>query len=208
MVKQHKAFTLIELIFAIVIIGITVLSLPMISQTTGKATEKNLAQEAIVLASSELKKVISGKWDEHSKNSDAEDKEVIVYTSDAEVNTAINNQRTGNIRILYENNTTLRPSVSGLDSGEITINDADDIDDYKTNNTVVVSAAGSAAGYKDLYKKTITIDANQSFGTLNNDPNIKKITIEIKNSHGELLTKLYTYSMNIGNASSLFRTLK
>ncbi|WP_366755894.1 type II secretion system protein [Sulfurimonas sp.] len=54
MVIHKYAFTLIELIFAIVIIGISVMSLPMLTQVTSSAIEKNLVQEAIFASVAEI----------------------------------------------------------------------------------------------------------------------------------------------------------
>jgi len=50
-VKSHRGFTLIELIFAIVIIAISVVSLPTMIQVTSSGVEKNIeTQEAIFKA--------------------------------------------------------------------------------------------------------------------------------------------------------------
>jgi len=50
-VKNRLAFTMIELIFAIVIIAITVVSMPMMTQVTSSGASKNLElQEAIYKA--------------------------------------------------------------------------------------------------------------------------------------------------------------
>jgi len=64
-----RAFTLIELIFAIVIIAITVVSLPMMTQVISKGIEKNLLQEAIFAGAAVLNESVSAKWDENSVES-------------------------------------------------------------------------------------------------------------------------------------------
>ncbi|MBN2896094.1 MAG: type II secretion system protein [Campylobacterales bacterium] len=65
---KRLAFTMIELIFAIVIIGITVVSLPMMMQVNTKATDASVGQEFIFAASSILLSAMTSKWDEHSIN--------------------------------------------------------------------------------------------------------------------------------------------
>ena len=45
--SKRFGFTMIELIFAIVIIAISVMSLPMMTQVTNKGLEESLVQEAI-----------------------------------------------------------------------------------------------------------------------------------------------------------------
>ena len=49
--RVRHAFTMIELIFAIVVIGVTLLTIPLMIETNNTAMERNLAQEAIFLAS-------------------------------------------------------------------------------------------------------------------------------------------------------------
>jgi type II secretory pathway pseudopilin PulG len=65
-VRRRSAFTLIELIFSIVIMAITVISLPMIMDVDSRARDKNLAQEAVLAASAKLSQVLTYQWDERS----------------------------------------------------------------------------------------------------------------------------------------------
>jgi len=60
------AFTMIELIFAIVIIAVVVLTIPMMIQANNKALEGNAAQEAIFLVSTVLSEATGLLWDKHS----------------------------------------------------------------------------------------------------------------------------------------------
>jgi prepilin-type N-terminal cleavage/methylation domain-containing protein len=198
--KIKAAFTLIELIFAIVIMSIVVLTLPMISRVVSEGAERSLVQEAILVASGDMFKVISGKFDENSKDDDI-NFEKILYSSDAEV-TDINGSgsRAGNVNIIFDNNTTLRPSVSGLNTGETAGVDEDDVDDYIVTNGDSVTQVGSAAGYKQLYKKDISVTQV----TFNNaaDANAKKVEVVIKDKdNANDLVKMHTYTFNTGSAS-------
>jgi len=65
-VVRRYAFSLIELIFAIVVISIAVISLPMMIQTTSKGIQGNLTQEAIFASSTKLNEIISYPWDDNS----------------------------------------------------------------------------------------------------------------------------------------------
>lgn len=65
MVKHH-AFTMIELIFAIVVISIAVVSLPMMIQVNNKALEGNIKQEAIFATSAKMMQILSFAWDQNS----------------------------------------------------------------------------------------------------------------------------------------------
>ena len=63
---RRAAFTLIELIFAIVIIAISVISLPMMSQTVSEGIDANIVQEAIFASATELNEAVTAHWDENS----------------------------------------------------------------------------------------------------------------------------------------------
>lgn len=197
--KMKAAFTLIELIFAIIIMSIVVLSLPIMSQVISTGAERNLVQEAILVASGDMFKVISGKFDENSKD-DTIAFEKLLYSSDAEV-IAIdgNGSRAGNINIVFDNNTTIRPSVSGLDGLE-TLDNEDDVDDYIITGGDAVTQTGSAAGYKQLYKKDISV-TQVAFNNAG-PTNTKKVEVVIKDSTGATeLVKMHTYTFNTGSAS-------
>jgi len=67
----RAAFTMIELIFAIVIISITALSLPMIMQVTQNNAERAISQESVYAAASVMLDVLSHPWDENAINPNA-----------------------------------------------------------------------------------------------------------------------------------------
>lgn len=69
MVRRH-AFTLIEVLLALIIIGITVLTVPMIIQVNAKSTEGSLEQEAVFNASAKLLQTLSFPWDENATNAE------------------------------------------------------------------------------------------------------------------------------------------
>lgn len=197
--KIRAAFTLIELIFAIVVMSIVVLSLPMMSQVISSGIEKNLVQEAVLVTSGDILKTISGKFDENSRTDD-ENYEKILYSSDAEV-IAIdgNGSRAGNINIIFDNNTALRPALSGLDGVE-TVDNEDDVDDYSITDGNAVTESGSGAGYKQLYKKSIIITQKTFNGV--NDANAKKVEVTFKNEDATVeLVKMHTYTFNTGSVS-------
>lgn len=62
----RKAFTLIELIFAIVLIAVVMLTIPTMIQVNNKALEGNAAQEAIFLVSAVLSEATTLLWDANS----------------------------------------------------------------------------------------------------------------------------------------------
>lgn len=75
---RRNAFTLIELIFAIVIVAITVLSVPVMLQINSRGVQANVDQEAVFAASAKLMQTLSYPWDEYSSTVD----EITGYVSD------------------------------------------------------------------------------------------------------------------------------
>jgi hypothetical protein len=63
---------MIEMIFAIVIIGITVAGVSQIMTRSGGTVEGALSQEAVFLASMESAKIFSHRWDPNSKDPSSE----------------------------------------------------------------------------------------------------------------------------------------
>ncbi len=63
---MRSAFTMIELIFAIVVIAVVMLTIPMMLQVNSKALEGNVAQEAIFLVSAVLSETTTLLWDDKS----------------------------------------------------------------------------------------------------------------------------------------------
>ncbi len=216
MVRRY-AFTMIELIFAIVVISIAVISLPMMIQTSTKGIENNLVQEAIFASSAKLNEIISYPWDENSIPNGSTFSEVI-WTNANDCNSSTK-LRPGHImeqqhrRCLDSNFSVIQPTAAAALGMEANDNNVyDDIDDFNGVSTAMFidnSGAGvitSAQGYKNNY----TMDVNVSyaaFGTITAaNKNMKKIIITIKNSDNNVTTKLTTYSANIGEADYLKRS--
>ena len=196
---SKSAFSMIELIFAIVIIGVSVISLPMMTQVTSKAIEENLVQEAVFAASTELNQIVSYYWDENSvDNSDSLSK--VIDNSDCNDTTRL---RVGHInqplhRRCLDSNATNPSLTLGSDGG-----DRDDIDDnIVSNEAIFIAESGnvaSAEGYKKNYNKTINVEYTNFGVTTAASKNIKKITVTISDTEDNTtITKLSTYSANIG----------
>ncbi|MEN8146912.1 MAG: type II secretion system protein [Campylobacterota bacterium] len=63
---MRSAFTMIELIFAIVILAVVMLTIPLMIQVNNKALEGSAAQEAIFLVSAVLSETTTRVWDTNS----------------------------------------------------------------------------------------------------------------------------------------------
>jgi len=181
------AFTMIELIFAIVIIAIAVLSLPMITRVTSNAMDNNLAQEAIFAGAAELMSATAGYWDENSMQdiNISYLSRVIDISGDCNVTTRL---KPGHIAQPFHRR-CLDSNLTGANNaaGGVVI----DLDDAVKNNALFTNNTTSAAGYKRTYQSSITIDNIT-------DPNIKIITSIISDLDGNEITRLTIHSANIG----------
>jgi len=217
MVKKRTAFSMIELIFAIVVIAIAVMALPMMVQTTGKGIEGNLVQEAIFASAAKLNEITSYPWDENSTE-DGSILSRVIWTSATDCNNSTK-LRSGHIeeqlhrRCLDDNYSIVQPtSPLGMEASDNGVyNDIDDFNDvsaplYINKNGTV----GSAEGYKTPY----TMDVNISYAAFGSDinmtktkKNIKEINITIIDPNTNLtILKVHTYSANIGEIDYYHRS--
>ena len=65
-VHKHSAFSMIELVFAIVIIGVSMLTIPMLMRVDATNQEDSLLQEGIMLTSTKVSQVLTYPWDANS----------------------------------------------------------------------------------------------------------------------------------------------
>lgn len=181
---------MIELIFAIVIIAITVVSLPMMSQINQRGIENNIVQEVIFASSAELVGATAGYWDENSMQ-DANVtnlSRVINISGDCDPTTKL---RPGHINQPYhrrclDNNTTPANNAAGG-----VFYDLDDAEHGAAN--IYTDNTTDAAGYKDTYNSTIDVSPSAT------NANVKVLTVTVTDSDdGHVVTVLRTQSANVG----------
>lgn len=194
MVKR-SAFTLIELVFAIVIIGLTVLSLPMMNRVISQGIEGNLVQEAIFASSAELNEAITAHWDDNSLEDTNGFAKVI---DDATCNDTASSSRyrlkAGHIEQPLHRK-CLSSSATGF--ADASINSTFSLDDMAHDSqNIFINDTTDNTGYKNEYNSTLTVVRPANFNGSND--NIKRVTIQVTDSSGNTITRLNTYSANIG----------
>ena len=221
------AFTMIELIFALVIMGITFISLPLIIVNDSTSVERNLMQEAVFASATKLGQILSYRWDENSVDPDPalEATDVVNTGGDPELNRNADDFRIGHFvqplhRRMTPNGIQRAATAIGPDGGDL-----DDIDDFNAAGTSDLIAATSQRGYKKNYRITTTVSyvsdaaayANSviafAFGTgalAGGTSNLKMVQIDTdqQNAAGAwtpILT-LRSYSANIGETDFYMRT--
>jgi len=224
----RPAVAMIELIFAIVVMGIVMLSVPQLLSTASNSGYVAIQQEGINEASTQMSIMMDYPWDENDTNG-SHTTVLNVTNGDNELDgTGTYQKRRAGTPIhshrLYKSfdGSQFSASVIGLDGIE-TINDVDDIDDF---NGTTVNLNEVAASTKDYIEKsneinivrTITyMDDNATNystgggGTLNYSPtfttatpstNIKRLQVTLTSTSGvDELSKnitLHAFSCNIG----------
>ncbi len=218
---------MIELIFAIVIMGIVMMSAPMLISTAAKSGYVAIQQEAINEAASQVNMIMGYHWDESNTNEDYLPSILIVSSpGDTELNEVnISAEATGRrLGTPNESHRTFiradgqRFSASALqtETGET---EEDDMDDFTgtTKHLVLIPETTLKANYTE----TTTIDINTTisysndsvnynsssitynpFGSAAGNTNIKSITVTLTSSSDvDELDKeitLRAFSCNIG----------
>jgi prepilin-type N-terminal cleavage/methylation domain-containing protein len=227
---MRYAFTMIELIFAIVVIAITVVSLPMMMQVNSKGIEGNIVQEAIFAASTKLMQVTTYPWDENSIDLNSSARAFILNLTNAPASyTASTNiygrspDTSSNFRIGHIHQDTHRRFQRNDDS-----NTTDDVSalgssgrdgiDEQSGTYSFESESPSNTGYKNKYRNIISVSYIQDTGTpyvfsdsgSSTPTNMKliEVSIEAENAAGtwEEITLLRSYAANIGEADYHSRT--
>jgi hypothetical protein len=178
--KMRRAIAMIELIFAIVILGIVLMSAPMLIATATKSSYVALQQEAIASASAEIGMVLTHQWDEGNTDSNRTASILVSLNGNSDLNEATvgvnpTGKRAGTPSSssrrfrdsLGRSVTTTAPAALGPDgpgSG-----DRDDIDDFITGATAALKDEESTSTLiGDVVDKEITVEVNVNY--LNDTP--------------------------------------
>jgi hypothetical protein len=214
-ILHRLAFTMIELIFAIVIIAISVMSLPMMTQVTSAGIERNLVQEAIFASVAEINLATTYIWDENSLIDDDD-----VNATGDDLSRVLNLDAScvpagfaGAIQILrkpghinrrcIDNNLTVRyPDIDYIDA----------IEAVQHPYTPIFIGSASATGYKQEYDSQLIVTNCDIFGAAGcidfgdeaDNINLKEITVTIREENdatNQAVTLLRVYSANIGEVA-------
>jgi len=210
---NKRAFSLVELIFSIVIIGISFLSIPTIMTVISRSTEATVDTKGYYHALAQMGIILSKSWDEN--NVDDWDEANVVYildTDDNNLDTDCNGTKLGlyqdsEYRRQCEENNSSNPNASlsstfgTADDGEISFDDLDDFDggtQTVENFKIDIGVAYVDSNPQDLSTTTteFNIPIGVSSGTTSN---IKEVNVTISNTNNnEVLGTIKYYGFNIG----------
>jgi hypothetical protein len=171
--QKRAGIAMIELIFALVIMGIVLMSAPMLIQQSIKSGNVALQQEAIVAAASQTAIILSMPWDENNNSNSAGIGRILdVDREPFDFDTALNGGPRGHQGVRGERSAFL---ASGLENKAISASNTfgnpddgegtfDDIDDYhnQTTRLILLDAENTTADVGDY------VDVNLTMSTLIN----------------------------------------
>jgi hypothetical protein len=181
-INMSKAIAMVELVFALVIMGIVLMSAPMLISTVSKSINVALQQEGINEAASRLGIILTHEWDENNVNVPCEGTPSILHT-------------TSPVTALEEyNNTQLRIGVpptsnshtydcNGNEYNATAIGSEDgyynDIDDFDGSSALVEVTASGTGGKNYIETDTVQISTTVQYAAdagSNPNYNSKSIT--------------------------------
>jgi len=153
---DRPAVAMVELIFSIVVIGITLMSAPMLMQQASKSGFVAIQQEGINEAASRISMIMDHHWDETNTDDSILDMVLLTNTSVAELNeSTIGGIKTGwrlgtpleSYRNFRDpdgfNRSPTAPSDLGPDDPEVGAGDEDDVDDFGITSLVQVEVSSA-----------------------------------------------------------------
>ena len=221
----RSAFSLIELIFAIVVIGIGLMSMPLITSVNSDSMKENIVQEGIFAVSTQVVEYSSFSWDENSRGHAGSTYSSVldVATGDSDfrcMSDGINpdEYRVGHVQSSANHRRCY--SVGDADRSETPLGieaggNADIDDAVGAAGTPFAGDVTSTRGYKYKYQAALAVKyVSDTFargnvvmlgtGAAGKNTNLKLIEISLTYQNPEdttqwlPITTLRTYSANIG----------
>ena len=171
---MRKGIAMIELIFAIVIMGLVLLSAPMMISTAAKSGYVALQQESIAAVSSEIGMILTHHWDEGDTN---ETKSAPILTTDG--NTGLNAIPVGGIdtgrragTVAAAQARSFFTTLGGTEPASTVLGndgDVDDIDDFiSVPKTALSDIDPTTTSEGDYVDTNITLQTSVSY--ISDDP--------------------------------------
>jgi len=158
---MRNAIAMVELIFAIVIMGIVLMSAPLLVSTASKSGYVAIQQENINEAASQVNMILGHSWDE--ENTDDSVRAVILETTNGDANLNEVNATNGPItiksgrragtpatsyrRFTKSDGSRASASAIGGDVGDVSEDDMDDFDGTTTNLVNIQNVVNRSEDY-------------------------------------------------------------
>jgi len=227
---MKKAMSMIELVFAIVIMGIVVMSLPLVLTQVQNSNSFALRQEVILSIKSKLSYILAYQWDQNTYDTTADIERVLNIPASADTDTDFNTtttRRKGHVvadgRRRLGDDLTIIPTVKADFGATKDANPNDDVDDYDGNSeTKAITALDDF-----IFNVTLNTSVNYLRDTLligdyqtsneitftfnpdnitNHSTNIKMISVTATANGIENPMSMYAFSSNIGQSKVAKKT--
>lgn len=211
----RSAMSMIELVVAIVVMGIVVMSLPLILTQVQNNNAFAMQQEAILAAKTKIVDVLTYEWDENSYNTAAQRSYVLDTASNPGLSRVVGTtRRVGHVnaenrRKLFDTAITPTDIANlGRDGGDL-----DDIDDFSGGKTVITATLEGAGTLDYVFDLNMTSTVTYSIDdttlqvfifnpdNANAITNIKTISVQVTGANQNIT--LYAFTCNIGEATPL-----
>lgn len=180
----------------------------MMNQAISKGIDSNLLQEAIFAAATELNEVTTTQWDEASidTNTSTTISQVINLDGTCENN---NSKERYRLKVGHILEPLHRKCLNNLTQAELDSNTTaavDAVEDKAHGYTnIFLNLTPGQEGYKQNFTSSLTVNYDPIFdGAVR--PNMKIITITVKDEKNNIVTSLFTYVANIGGIDYYKRT--
>lgn len=207
---NRKAIAMIELIFAIVVMGFAMLAIPNITAQSAKSTQSAINQEAVAATAAQMQNILSMQWDD--ANTGASGMPILSTGAGGAVVRAGASGGSGlpeGRRVVDNSNNTLNASPSSLAKV-----DNDDMGDYNGINTTLqlfdIKTTQDYADQRLNLRSNVIYIANPGVLPYNFNPNaaaaagttdIKMISVTLSSTEQSQANKnirLNGFSCNIG----------
>jgi len=175
--RLRTGIAMIELIFAIVIMAIVLMSAPMLISQASKGSLVVVQQEAIVAASTDLGMILTRHWDEQDTNESLESP-ILLTVNPVELAEALfpdgnaTGKRAGTPLLSYRsfltslgNRLPATPAANFVAEG-----DFDDIDDYQGQGDILLDVDGTNERAQDGNYMDTSLRLNTTVAYINDQP--------------------------------------
>ena len=202
----RSAMSMIELVFAIVIMGIAVMTLPLVLTQVQNNNAFAMQQEAILAAKAKMGDLLTYEWDENSYVlGDSHSYVLDVTNGDAELNaTAGTPRRVGHIDTDYRRKFFSVPrlaSVIGADGGDL-----DDVDDFNGTATIIaLTVVTEGAGTLDYVFNNLTLTTTVAYAADSADYSVTPLAFTLNPDDNQTMTNIKTIEVAVSGAPSTVR---
>ncbi len=173
--KKKRAIAMIELIFALVIMGIVLMSAPMLIQQSVRSGNVALQQEAIAAAAAQTSIVLSMHWDEANANLPVGTSPILdTNRTNFDFNASnpplglvgVSSRNSNNGGVIFSPSTTLGADFTDdNDTNETDYSKFDDVDDYNNQSfgVVVFNNENTTTDKGDYVDKNISIASSINY---------------------------------------------